>query len=107
MVMVTKAFGLVLARYVRQKWPEQPVLLATGYSRGAGAIGDDVPSVARLGRGGYQSGSVRWPLSSQGVGGSGGVAMLFAKSFSLTDSLVGAARPVTAIHAPAPAPAKR
>ena len=42
-VMAGEMDGLGLAREIRQRWPDLPVLLATGYSREADAIGDEFP----------------------------------------------------------------
>ena len=39
--------GLMLARRIRQEWPEVPVLLATGYSREAEAIGAEFPILTK------------------------------------------------------------
>ena len=46
-VMAGEMDGLALARHIRQKWPEVPVLLATGYSREAEAIGDEFPILTK------------------------------------------------------------
>ena len=46
-VMAGDMNGLGLARRVRQRWPTTPVLLATGYSREAEAIGDEFPVLAK------------------------------------------------------------
>jgi len=46
-VMAGDMNGLGLARCVRQRWPATPVLLATGYSREAEAIGDEFPVLAK------------------------------------------------------------
>jgi DNA-binding response OmpR family regulator len=35
--------GLGLAREIRRRWPDLPILLATGYSREADAIGGEFP----------------------------------------------------------------
>jgi CheY-like chemotaxis protein len=46
-VMAGDLNGLGLARRVRQLWPATPVLLVTGYSREAEAIGDEFPVLAK------------------------------------------------------------
>jgi PAS domain S-box-containing protein len=46
-VMAGDMNGLGLARRVRQRWPATPVLLATGYSREAEAIGHEFPVLAK------------------------------------------------------------
>ena len=46
-VMAGEMNGLGLARHIRQRWPAVPVLLATGYSREAEAIGDEFPVLAK------------------------------------------------------------
>ena len=42
-VMAGELDGLGLAREIRRRWPDLPVLLATGYSKEADAIGDEFP----------------------------------------------------------------
>ena len=46
-VMAGDMDGLGLARYVRERWPDLPILLTTGYSRTAQAIGDEFPILAK------------------------------------------------------------
>jgi PAS domain S-box-containing protein len=46
-VMAGEMDGLTLARRIRQEWPEVPVLLATGYSREAEAIGAEFPILTK------------------------------------------------------------
>jgi CheY-like chemotaxis protein len=46
-VMAGEMDGLMLARRIRQEWPEVPVLLATGYSREAEAIGAEFPILTK------------------------------------------------------------
>jgi len=46
-IMAGEIDGLGLAREIRQRWPRLPVLLATGYSRQAEAIGDEFPILAK------------------------------------------------------------
>ena len=46
-VMAGAMDGLGLARYVRERWPQVPILLTTGYSRTAQAIGDEFPVLAK------------------------------------------------------------
>ena len=46
-VMAGDIDGLGLARYVRERWPDLPILLTTGYSRAAQAIGDEFPVLAK------------------------------------------------------------
>ena len=46
-VMAGDMDGLGLARYVRERWPDLPILLTTGYSRAAQAIGDEFPVLAK------------------------------------------------------------
>jgi len=46
-VMAGDMDGLALARQIRRAWPGLPVLLATGYSREAEAIGDEFPILAK------------------------------------------------------------
>jgi PAS domain S-box-containing protein len=46
-VMAGGMDGLGLARYVRERWPDLPVLLTTGYSRAAQAIGNEFPVLAK------------------------------------------------------------
>jgi PAS domain S-box-containing protein len=54
-VMAGEMDGLGLARRIRQTWPELPVLLATGYSREAEAIGEEFPVLAKPYQGGELS----------------------------------------------------
>jgi PAS domain S-box-containing protein len=46
-VMAGEMDGLALAREIRGRWPAMPVLLATGYSRRAEAIGAEFPILAK------------------------------------------------------------
>ena len=46
-VMAGEMDGLALARYIRRRWPRAPILLATGYSREAAAIGAEFPILAK------------------------------------------------------------
>jgi PAS domain S-box-containing protein len=46
-VMPGEFNGLGLARRIREKWPTLPVLLVTGYSREAEAIGEEFPILAK------------------------------------------------------------
>ncbi len=46
-VMAGDMDGLALARHIRKRWPELPVLLATGYSRAAARIGDEFPIIGK------------------------------------------------------------
>jgi len=46
-VMAGDMDGLGLARYVRQRWPEVPILLTTGYSRAAQEIGGEFPVLTK------------------------------------------------------------
>jgi PAS domain S-box-containing protein len=46
-VMAGDMDGLGLARYVRQRWPELPILLTTGYSRAAQEIGGEFPVLTK------------------------------------------------------------
>ena len=59
-VMAGEMDGLGLARAIRQRWPGLPVLLATGYSREAEAIGDEFPILAKP----YQAGDLRGALDA-------------------------------------------
>ena len=46
-VMAGELNGLGLARQIRLRWPALPVVLVTGYSREAEAIGDEFPVLAK------------------------------------------------------------
>jgi PAS domain S-box-containing protein len=46
-VMAGAMDGLGLARHVRERWPKVPILLTTGYSRAAQAIGNEFPVLAK------------------------------------------------------------
>jgi CheY-like chemotaxis protein len=46
-VMAGEMDGLALARHIRGRWPEMPVLLASGYSRAAERIGNEFPIIAK------------------------------------------------------------
>jgi CheY-like chemotaxis protein len=46
-VMAGDLNGLGLARRIRETWPSLPVLLTTGYSREAEAIGDEFAVLAK------------------------------------------------------------
>jgi PAS domain S-box-containing protein len=46
-VMAGEMDGLALARHIRSRWPNLPVLLATGYSQAAVGIGDEFPILAK------------------------------------------------------------
>jgi PAS domain S-box-containing protein len=46
-VMAGDMDGLALAREIRRRWAALPVLLATGYSRAAAAIGDEFPILTK------------------------------------------------------------
>jgi CheY-like chemotaxis protein len=46
-VMAGDVNGLGLARRIREKRPSLPILLVTGYSREAEAIGDEFPVLAK------------------------------------------------------------
>ena len=59
-VMAGEMDGLALARHIRRKWPRVPILLATGYSREAGAIGREFPILAKP----YQSGELGAALAA-------------------------------------------
>jgi PAS domain S-box-containing protein len=61
-VMAGEMDGLALARHIRRKWPHVPVLLATGYSRGAEAIGSEFPILTKP----YQSGELSNALVAAG-----------------------------------------
>jgi PAS domain S-box-containing protein len=58
-VMAGAMDGLGLARYVREHWPDLPILLTTGYSRTAQAIGDEFPILAKP----YQLAELRGALA--------------------------------------------
>jgi PAS domain S-box-containing protein len=59
-VMAGDMDGVALARRIRERWPGVPVLLATGYSRAAEAIGEEFPILAKP----YQVSELSSALSS-------------------------------------------
>ncbi len=59
-VMAGEMDGLGLAREIRRRWPDLPILLATGYSREADAIGDEFPILPKP----YQVGELSGALSA-------------------------------------------
>jgi CheY-like chemotaxis protein len=59
-VMAGELDGLGLARRIRATWPALPVLLATGYSREAEAIGDEFPILAKP----YQAGDLSHAINA-------------------------------------------
>jgi PAS domain S-box-containing protein len=59
-VMAGDMDGLALARRIRERWPKVPILLATGYSRAAEAIGEEFPILAKP----YQVGELSNALSA-------------------------------------------
>jgi CheY-like chemotaxis protein len=59
-VMAGEMDGLALARHIRREWPQTPILLATGYSREAQAIGAEFPILTKP----YQSAELSDALSA-------------------------------------------
>jgi PAS domain S-box-containing protein len=59
-IMAGEMDGLALARYIRRTWPQVPVLLATGYSREAEAIGAEFPILTKP----YQASELSAALSA-------------------------------------------
>ena len=60
--------GLGLARHIRETWPSLPVLLATGYSREAEAIGDEFNVLAKP----YHLSDLGGALQAAAAGGGAG-----------------------------------